>query len=218
MHSSSALPLFFFYLSSRKISKSTEGWIINSGPSEPWAGMFMSPCHCCFCAGFIPLLVFVWHLLQGVPAPLQLPGTAASTTVMVRGAAWEEDPRMSRTEEVLSAFPSGVLGRQYYRLYCSIPLVALPAASDTWGWFVGLVCHHGHSLVSDWDLQWGMRCPESQWILNTFKLLWKPQFSITWWFPNFCQPFFNWCVNLQLACINYHVHTKELTYFIVIWF
>lgn len=182
-----------------------------------WAGMLFSPYHCCFCAGFILLLVFVWHLLQWVPIPLQLPGTAALNTVITNGVAWEEGPRMSRTEEVLTSFPAGVLGRQYYKLYCSTPLPALPAASDTQGWFVCLVCHHGHSLVPDWDFWWRMRCPKSQRILYTFRLLWKPQFSIILWFPNFCQPFFNWWVNFQLACISYHICTQELNYFIVIW-
>lgn len=169
-----------------------------------WAGMLLSPYHCCFCAGFIPLLVFLWHLLLWVPIPLHLPATAALNTAIMSGDAWKEHPRMSRTEEVLPSLPAGVLGRQYYKLHCSTPLWALPAARDTQGCFLCLVCHHGHNLVPDWDFWWGMRCPKYQRILNTFKLLWKPQFSITLWFPKFCQPFFNWCVNFQLACISYH--------------
>lgn len=154
----------------------------------PWSGMSLSPYHCCFCAGFI-LLLFVWHLLQGVPVPPQLPGPAALDTVMMSGVAWKENPRMSRTEKVLTSFPGGVLGRQHYNLYCSTSLLALPASSDTQGWFMCLVCHQGHSLVPHWGFWWRMSCPESQRILNTFRLLWKPQFSITFWFPNFCQPF-----------------------------
>lgn len=133
----------------------------------PWAGMLLSPYHCCFCAGFILLLVFVWHLLQGVPILLQLPGTL--NCLKHSNDEWCCLERRSQSEQNRGSphfFPSWCVGKAILQTVLFNPSVSSASSQ----WHTGLVRVPGLS-------SWAQSCPrlgflvgnEVPWIPKNFK-------------------------------------------------
>lgn len=166
MHSSSTLPFFFFYLSSRKISKSTEGWIISSGPSDTLSWNVIVP---------LPLLLLRrLHPTPGVC--MASPAGSACSPPAPRHCCLNHSNgercclgRRSQNEQNRGSpqfFPSWGIGKAILQTV----LFNSSGSSASSQWHTGLVC--GPGLPA-----WAQSCPrlgfsvgnEVLWILMNFK-------------------------------------------------